>query len=39
MGLKNGGRRNNYIVEAILFQSGRLWKGDQRWIVRKFKQT
>jgi type IV secretory pathway TraG/TraD family ATPase VirD4 len=39
MGLKNGGRRNSYIVEDILFQSGRLWKGDQRWPVRKFKQT
>ena len=39
MGLKNGGRRNSYIVEGILFQSGRLWKGDQRWTVRKFKQV
>jgi hypothetical protein len=38
MGLKNGGRRNNLIVEGILFQSGRLWKGRERWIVRKFRQ-
>jgi TraM recognition site of TraD and TraG len=38
MGLKNGAARNDYIVEGILFQSGRLWKGDQRWTVRKFKQ-
>jgi hypothetical protein len=39
IGLKNGGPKNNYIVEGILFQSGRLWKGDQRWVVRKFRQT
>jgi hypothetical protein len=38
IGLKNGRRKNNYIVEGILFQSGRLWKRDQRWIVRKFRQ-
>jgi hypothetical protein len=24
IGLKNGGKKNNYIVEDILFQSGRL---------------
>jgi hypothetical protein len=36
--LKNGGKRNNYIVEGILFQSGRLWLRDQRWVVRKFSQ-
>jgi hypothetical protein len=38
IGLRNGGRKNNYLVEGILFQSGRLWKGDQRWVVRKFRQ-
>src|SRR5271165_6902918 len=38
IGLKNGGKRNNYIVEGILFQSGRLWLRDQRWVVRKFSQ-
>ena len=36
--LKNGGKKNGLIVEAILFQSGRLWLGDQRWTVRRFKQ-
>jgi hypothetical protein len=39
IGLKNGGPKNKYIVEGILFQSVRLWKGDQRWVVRKFRQT
>jgi TraM recognition site of TraD and TraG len=38
IGLKNGGKKNNYIVEGILFQSGRLWLRDQRWVVRKFSQ-
>ena len=38
IGLRNGGRKNNYIVEGILFRSGRLWKRDQRWVVRKFTQ-
>ena len=31
-------RKNNYIVEGILFQSGRLWLKDQRWTVRRFRQ-
>jgi hypothetical protein len=39
IGLKNGGKKNNYIVEGILFQSGRLWNKDRRWSVRQFKQT
>lgn len=38
IGLKNGGVKNNRIVEGIIFQSGRLWKRDQRWIVGKFQQ-
>jgi hypothetical protein len=38
IGLRNGGRKSNYIVEGILFQSGRLLKRDQRWAVRKFRQ-
>jgi TraM recognition site of TraD and TraG len=38
MSLKNGGPTNKFIVEGILFQSGRLWKRDQRWTIRKFKQ-
>jgi hypothetical protein len=39
IGLKNGGKKNDYIVEGILFQSGRLWNKDRRWLVRQFKQT
>jgi hypothetical protein len=39
IGLKNGGKRNNYIVEGILFQSGRLWNKDKRWVVRQYKQA
>jgi TraM recognition site of TraD and TraG len=39
IGLKNGGTKNRNIVEGILFQSGRLWLRDRRWIVRQFKQT
>ena len=38
IGLKNGGKKNDYIVEGILFQSGRLWNRDQRWTVRRFRQ-
>ena len=39
IGLKNGGKQNDYTVEGILFQSGRLWNKDQRWTVRRFKQN
>jgi phosphoglycerate dehydrogenase-like enzyme len=39
IGLKNGGKKNDYVVEGILFQSGRLWNRDQRWTVRRFRQT
>jgi hypothetical protein len=38
IGLKNGGKNNNYVVEGILFQSGRLWNKDRRWTRMKFKQ-
>jgi hypothetical protein len=38
IGLKNGGPKNKLIVEGILFESGRLWDNDQRWIVSKFRQ-
>lgn len=38
IGLRNGGHKNKLIVEGILFQSGRLWKKDRRWVVRKFSQ-
>jgi hypothetical protein len=39
IGLKNGGAKNKFIVEGILFQSGRLWKKDQRWCIRRFVQV
>ncbi len=39
MGLKNGGPKNNYIVEAVVFQSGRLFLKNRRWVIRRFKQT
>ena len=38
IGLKNGGKKNDYIVEGILFQSGRLWNKNRRWTVRRFRQ-
>lgn len=38
IGLKNGGKRNGNVVEGILFQSGRLWLKDHRWVVRRFPQ-
>jgi type IV secretory pathway TraG/TraD family ATPase VirD4 len=38
IGLKNGGKKNGFVVEGILFQSGRLWNRDQRWCVRRFRQ-
>jgi hypothetical protein len=38
IGLKNGGKKNGFVVEGILFQSGRLWNLDQRWCVRRFRQ-
>lgn len=38
IGLKNGGTKNGNIVEGILFQSGRLWKRDHRWLIRRFRQ-
>ena len=38
IGLKNGGKKNNYTVEAILFQSGRLWRKSERWTTVRFNQ-
>ena len=38
IGLRNGGKKNDYLVEGILFQSGRLWDRDKRWIVSTFGQ-
>jgi len=37
--LKSGGWRHMGLVEAIIFQSGRLWRKDQSWTVCRFKQT
>jgi type IV secretory pathway TraG/TraD family ATPase VirD4 len=39
IGLKNGGPKNGNIVEGVLFQSGRLWNKNQRWTVRRFRQS
>ncbi len=39
LNLKNGGYKNKLKVEAILFQSGRLWRGDQRWTTVLFSQV
>jgi TraM recognition site of TraD and TraG len=38
IGLKNGGIKNDCMVEGILFQSGRLWKKSERWTVCRFRQ-
>jgi hypothetical protein len=37
LGLKNGGPRNKYVVESIVFQSGRPLNGE-RWIKANFSQ-
>jgi TraM recognition site of TraD and TraG len=37
LGLKSGGPAHNYTVEAIIFQSGRLFNGN-RWFVGSFSQ-
>ena len=37
LGLKNGGRSNKYVTEAIITQSGRLFAGD-RWFIGEFSQ-
>jgi hypothetical protein len=36
--LRNGGAEHDFEVEGILFQSGRIWNGTDRWCVRIFKQ-
>jgi hypothetical protein len=38
LGLRNGGKSNRRIVEAVLFASGRKFKGSERWLVRRFQQ-
>jgi len=37
LGLKNGGSSNKFVAEAIVCQSGRLFKGD-RWLIGEFRQ-
>jgi len=37
IGLKNGGLLNGWVVEGVVFQSGRLIDG-QRWVIRQWKQ-
>jgi hypothetical protein len=39
LGLKNGGASNNHVVESVLFQSGRLWQKDKRWLLTNWKQA
>ena len=39
LGLKNGGKINNYLVQSVLFQSGRLWQKDKRWVLTNWKQV
>jgi hypothetical protein len=36
--LKKGGKQNNRIVEAIVFQNGRLWKNGKTHLLTQFKQ-
>ena len=36
--LKKGGRLNNNIVEAVVFQNGRLWKNNKTHLLSQFKQ-
>jgi hypothetical protein len=38
LGLKTGGPENRFVSEAIIFQSGRLWQKNKRWIVGNFSQ-
>jgi hypothetical protein len=39
MNLKTGGPENDWICEGIVFESGRLFLKNRRWIIRRFKQT
>jgi hypothetical protein len=38
LSLKHGTAANNYIVEAIAFQSGRKWSNDRNWMKFSFDQ-
>ena len=37
--LKKGGKANRRIVEAIVFQNGRIWKNNKTHLFAQFKQT
>lgn len=39
LGLKFGTEQNDYIVEAIGFQGGRVWSNDRRWMKCSFRQN
>jgi hypothetical protein len=39
LGLKFGTEQNDYIVEAMAFQGGRLWSNDRRWMKCSFRQN
>jgi len=36
--LRKGGHPNNKIVEAIIFQNGRLWNNNKTYLPTQFKQ-
>jgi type IV secretory system conjugative DNA transfer VirD4/TraG family protein len=38
LGLRNGGPRYDQIVDGVVFQSGRLFEKDRRWVIRQFRQ-
>jgi hypothetical protein len=39
LGLKFGTEQNDYIVEAIAFQGGRIWSNGRRWMKCSFRQN
>jgi hypothetical protein len=39
IGLRHGTKTNDYIVEAIAFQSGRRWSNGRSWMKCSFKQN
>jgi hypothetical protein len=39
IGLRHGTKVNDYVVEAIAFQSGRRWSNGRSWMKCSFKQT
>ena len=39
IGLRHGTKVNDYLVEAIAFQSGRRWSNGRSWMKCSFKQN